>query len=296
MAWWRIDDGAADHPKFLALEELGPARYAAAVALWFRAGCYSAKQRLDGEVPSAFVGRSTSIPRRKRAATDLVQVGLWLEAEDGWEFNDWSSFNPTSDERSAKRRAKTERQRRWREKKRAEEEAAAAARVDASTASTRDAAPIPTRPDPTTSSTEEVPSGSPEPASAPSPLDVIREHEERFGKDLARAARDAVGLSRKTGKIADTVWARTLAKLAGHGDRAAVDALRVFVERYADGDKGEGYLVAIARSMAKGTGSQARIPGVSSPAGIASFDEVEQDGRDQFAAQVAEDRRRRGSG
>lgn len=322
MSWWRIDDGAADHPKFLALEELGPARYAAAVALWWRAGCYTAKHRLDGLVPAVFLRRSMPIPRKKRAAEDLVSVGLWVRIEPestrdrseidprstrdpsgnrsglgaDYAFHDWRDRNPTATERAAKTSKKTERQRRWREKKRREAEEAARSGVDASTASTGDGAPIPSHPIPNSSPNGEVPSGVSAPADPPHG-ETIRKAEERWGKELVRAGRDAVGLSRKSGKIADSVWARTLEKLAAHGDRAAGDALRVFVERYGDGDKGEGYLVAIARSMAKGTGAQARIPGTLSAAGIASFDEVAEDGRDQFAAQVAADEnRRRGAG
>lgn len=299
MSWWRIDDGAADHPKFLALEELGAARYAAAIALWWRAGCYTAKHRLDGLVPAVFLRRSMPIPRKMRAASDLVSVGLWVRSGEDFAFHDWRDRNPTAKEQLAKTAKKSERQARWREKKRREAEGEDEEDVDASTPSTRSAAPIPTPPIPSdTSSDEETSDASAPDTSAPSDGEVIREHEERFGKGLVRATRDAVGLSRKTGKIADSVWARTLSKLAAHGDRPAVDAMKTFVEKYGDGDKGEGYLVAIARNLAKGTGRQTSLRGTKQPAAIGDFDDVEARGADQLAAQVAadRDRRRRGTG
>lgn len=323
MSWWRIDDGAADHPKFLALEELGAARYAAAIALWWRAGCYTAKHRLDGRVPAVFLRRSMPIPRKKRAAEDLVSVGLWVRIEPGsgrdpsgigpgstrdpsgigprsepdYAFHDWRDRNPTAKEQLAKTAKKSERQARWRERKRREAEEAKEDDVDASTPPTRNGAPIPTPPIPSdTSSDEETSDASAPDTSEPSHSEQIRAHEARFGKPLVRATRDAVGLSRKTGKIADSVWARTLSKLAAHGDRAAVDAMRTFVEKYGDGDKGEGYLVAIARNLAKGTGRQGSLRGTAKPAAIGDFDEVAEDGGSQLAAQVAADRRRRGTG
>lgn len=115
MAWWRIDDGAGDHPKFLALEALGPARYTAAVTLWFRAGCYCSKHRTDGVVPRPFVEGLRSVRWRLRAASDLVSVGLWLALDqDSWRFHDWTHRNPTRAELDEKRAKTRDRVARWR--------------------------------------------------------------------------------------------------------------------------------------------------------------------------------------
>jgi len=126
----------------------------------------------------------------------------------------------------------------------------------------------------------------------PSVVEQIRALEFRFGERLSAEARDAVGLSRRRGKVADPVWLRTLQALDAHGAPAASAAMTTFVESYGDGDKGEAYLIAIARNLAAGRGRQRRITGLAR-AGIGDFGSVAEDGADQLEIQLEADRRRR---
>jgi hypothetical protein len=102
------------------------------------------------------------------------------------------------------------------------------------------------------------------PPSAPSPpVDLtgeIRALEARYPAELCAEVRGGVGLSRRNGRIADSVWLATLRKLEPHPVAIATHAMQVFVEKYADGDKGEAYLVAIARREAAGTNHRTRGP------------------------------------
>lgn len=102
------------------------------------------------------------------------------------------------------------------------------------------------------------------------PAVEIRALEARYPSGLCAEAREAVALSRKHGKVADSVWLATLRKLDAHPVAASTHALRVFVERYGDGDKGEAYLVAIARREAKGTTAR-NARGPARPATHAEF-------------------------
>lgn len=95
MAWFRVDDVLADHPKVIMAGN-------AAMGLWVRAGAWSMKHLTDGFVPTAAVAVLGS-PREAKA---LVSVGLWLEVEGGFKFHAWEGRQPTKDEvedRRAKR-------------------------------------------------------------------------------------------------------------------------------------------------------------------------------------------------
>jgi hypothetical protein len=135
MPWFRVDDSFHDHPKVFDAPDC-------AVALWTRAGTWSAHNLTDGFVPSALLARFTSDPQR--AARELVRRGLWLRVRGGFQFHDWHDYQPTRQAVENERKMKTERQRRWREAKRRRQ-------VDAPTGASRDAskdaAPSPPRPE-----------------------------------------------------------------------------------------------------------------------------------------------------
>lgn len=119
---------------------------------------------------------------------------------------------------------------------------------------------------------KDLPSTPPEPPPAgPSPQEQIRDLAARYPAELVAEAREAVALSRRTGKVSDSVWLRTLKKLNAYPLEAAVHAMRVFSEKHADGDKGEAYLVAIAKREAtapKRDGVQQSIPRPSEPTAL----------------------------
>lgn len=172
MPWFKIDDGFHCHPKVLAAGT-------AAVGLYVRCGSWSAQQMSNGIVPKA-IAKMYGTPRMIRA---LIDVGLWHEKGHGCTFcpqldansyaiHEFLAYNLSRSQVLSERANKAERQKRWRDGQKKNQqvsgfqESDAAddvdGRVDASTNgatqpsrdASRDAAP--TRPDPTTSSKEEV--------------------------------------------------------------------------------------------------------------------------------------------
>lgn len=106
MPWFRVDDTAADHPKIIAAGN-------AAVGLWMRCGSWAMRQLTDGFIPTA-VARSYGTPAQ---AKRLVDVGLWLEVDDGYVFHEWDQRQPSRAKLDADREANAARIRRWREKR-----------------------------------------------------------------------------------------------------------------------------------------------------------------------------------
>ena len=108
MTWFKVDDGLHSHPKWLAASPH-------ARALWVTAGSWCASHLTDGHVPKHTL--QTLCGRRKDAA-ELVNLGLWITVDDGWQFHDWLAFQPSAESVVAEREAARQRQRRAREKAR----------------------------------------------------------------------------------------------------------------------------------------------------------------------------------
>lgn len=87
MTWFKVDDSFYDHPKVFDLPD-------AAVALWTRAGCWSARNLTDGFVPARMCARLCD--DHDTAARALVDSGLWKRARGGYRFHDWAEFQPTA--------------------------------------------------------------------------------------------------------------------------------------------------------------------------------------------------------
>lgn len=111
MPWFRVDDTFSHHTKVM---EAGNA----AIGLWVRAGAWSMQQLTDGFVPRR-VGRSLGTLTEARR---LVDAGLWVEKDDGWQFHEWEQRQPSRVQVYAERDAATERQRAARERRKAEQE------------------------------------------------------------------------------------------------------------------------------------------------------------------------------
>lgn len=90
MSCFRVDDSVYDHPKVVALDD-GPCR-GDAIALWVLAGSWVRRWNLEGFIPHAQVKRFAFKPK---AAEELVRVGLWEDAPDGYRFHDWLDRNPS---------------------------------------------------------------------------------------------------------------------------------------------------------------------------------------------------------
>lgn len=112
MSWMKVDDKFHSHPKVLELFN-GPCPEAA-VALWTLAGSWCSDQLTDGFVPVVQVRR---LGFDVAAADELVRVRLWLRAEGGFQFHEWTKINPSRErvererERGRERAAESRRRR-----------------------------------------------------------------------------------------------------------------------------------------------------------------------------------------
>lgn len=88
--WFKVDDNLAYHPKIIAAGN-------AAAGLWVRAGAWSSHYATGGRVPSEIASGLGGT----RLASTLVKAGLWLPDIDGYQFHDWSAYNPTEDDAQA---------------------------------------------------------------------------------------------------------------------------------------------------------------------------------------------------
>lgn len=134
MPWFRLDDSFHSHPKVVAAGN-------EAVGLFVRCGTYCAQHLTDGFIPEQVMLLYGS----SELADALIRAKLVRRVRGGWRIPDYLDYNPSGQQVQQERKAKTERQRRWRETKRRRP-------VDASTGASRDgrvdAAPTPPRPAP----------------------------------------------------------------------------------------------------------------------------------------------------
>lgn len=105
-----MDDHLYSHPKWRSLPK-------GARALWVTAGAWSAGQLLDGYVPASVL---PMLDGTRREATALVDAGMWVEQNGGWQFHDWAVYQPTRKVVMDKRARDAERIRLWREQRDAE--------------------------------------------------------------------------------------------------------------------------------------------------------------------------------
>ncbi|TDD77722.1 hypothetical protein [Actinomadura rubrisoli] len=98
MTWFKVDDSFYDHPKVFDLPD-------SAVALWTRAGCWSARNLTDGVVPARLPARLCD--DHEAAVRALVDSGLWERTRGGYRFHDWDQYQPSKDEVTAERGKKS---------------------------------------------------------------------------------------------------------------------------------------------------------------------------------------------
>lgn len=80
--WFRVDDGLAFHHKAIKAGN-------AALGLWVRAGAWSSQHLTDGFVPAAVALQIGTEPQVRK----LLDAGLWLPEEGGYQFHDWLQCN-----------------------------------------------------------------------------------------------------------------------------------------------------------------------------------------------------------
>jgi len=101
VVWFNVDDSFYDHPKAWDAPDC-------AVALWTRAGSWSAGNLTDGFVPAGKPASWTSDP--DTAVRELISRGLWMRTRGGYQFHDWPDWNQTKEIVKAKRSANARRQ------------------------------------------------------------------------------------------------------------------------------------------------------------------------------------------
>lgn len=150
MPWFKVDDGFWSHPKVLGLSD-------SAIALWVKAGSWCSQQLTDGFVPES--ARNLLGIREESVyggnAAELVEADLWSEIDGGWEFCNWSEFQPSKSAVEERREADRRRKAEAREKKRRlREESAGSPSGHVAESRAESALPDPTRPDPLSSNEE----------------------------------------------------------------------------------------------------------------------------------------------
>ncbi len=88
MTWFKVDDSFYDHPKVFDAPDC-------AVALWTRAGTWSARNLTEGFVPAGMPARLCDDP--DTAIRELVRRGLWSRVKDGYRFHDWDVYQPSAE-------------------------------------------------------------------------------------------------------------------------------------------------------------------------------------------------------
>lgn len=102
MAWAKLDDAFAEHPKVVGLPD-------AAFRLHVHALCYASRNLTDGAIP---VGALRLLRGTQRQVAVLVSVGLWERAGPGWAIHDYLHYNPSRTNVETRRQELTEMRRR----------------------------------------------------------------------------------------------------------------------------------------------------------------------------------------
>ena len=103
MGWAKLDDQYTDHPKVVAA---GPM----AELLDIRGIVHCARYETDGHIQAAQLPRiAIGITSPKKQAAKLVEVGRWIEVEDGWQVHDFLEYHPSKAKKDEERAEARER-------------------------------------------------------------------------------------------------------------------------------------------------------------------------------------------
>lgn len=89
MAWFKVDDQLAFHAKTILAGN-------SAMGLWVRAGAWASAHLTDGFIPTHMANAMASAMANPCDSAQLVEAGLWIEKEGGYQFHDWELFQPDS--------------------------------------------------------------------------------------------------------------------------------------------------------------------------------------------------------
>ena len=149
MVWFKVDDKFHTSGKVLSIPRT---HRLAAVGIWTLAGAWSSQNLTDGHVPKYVLNELGARPRLVQA---LVEARLWLDrGSDGIEFLSWDEYQRTRHQVEESRAQTAERVANWRNRKAAERSRntvtpSDVTRYESVSNAVGNAAPDPTRPDPT---------------------------------------------------------------------------------------------------------------------------------------------------
>jgi hypothetical protein len=112
VTWIKLDDGITEHRRFVGLSPN-------AWCLWLHGITYCSRNLTDGQIPAAMVPRLTAMPQWRKALKELVDGGLWLEVEGGFQVDAYLEHQRSKAQVTADREAAAERQQRARDKRKA---------------------------------------------------------------------------------------------------------------------------------------------------------------------------------
>jgi hypothetical protein len=230
MTWFKVDDGFHSHAKAMTAGT-------AALGLWVRCGSWSAYHLTDGFVP-ANVAREYGSSSQIKA---LVTAGLWLSVDRGYQFNDFTDYNPTSEQVKADRGAAKERQRKAREaakqkrdNERSSKEVTPPSRRDDPVTSpeVRSPRPDPTRPEGSKEPLTSEPTVLPEPTDGQRINEITKAYAEAEPLSNFPAIRGVVSKAFKTGEFTDDEIREALLRLASEGRSVTTNTLRIELRGY----------------------------------------------------------------
>lgn len=141
MPWFKVDDQLAFNAKVMLAGN-------SAMGLWVRSGSWSSAQLTGGFIPSHMANAMANALANPCDQDALVMAGLWKEAEGGYQFHDWSDFQPDAEVEKEKRKATSDARSRA---GKAGAEARWHGKADSKHIANewQNDAPVPSRPDPT---------------------------------------------------------------------------------------------------------------------------------------------------
>lgn len=102
MVWFKVDDGLVSALKTTRIPR---GRRAAAMGLWVLSGSWAARELTDGFIPEHMI---EELACKKRMAEDLVEAGFWEVVDGGYQFHNWSVYNPDAASVGSARSAMTD--------------------------------------------------------------------------------------------------------------------------------------------------------------------------------------------
>jgi hypothetical protein len=111
LPWVRLETAFPSNPKVL---DLVASKSWRAITAYIGGLSYAGAHGTDGFLPDSAL---PFMHGSKRDAERLVDVGLWIPRQGGWDINGWSEFQPSTQETQDRRsRAKAAAEIRWHKK------------------------------------------------------------------------------------------------------------------------------------------------------------------------------------